>query len=669
MFSLWGKLFLENGMKRILIANRGEIAIRIQKTLMAMGIEPVVVYHSDEKGCLHTRNALVAVDLGKGSLGDTYLNISKLIGIAQEYGCEAIHPGYGFLSENHEFAQACEENGIKFIGPTSDVIKQMGLKSKAKEIAIRAGVPVLNSFKYEQHFLPEQAELDYPLLIKAVAGGGGKGMKVVHDPKDFLPNVEAASREAKQYFGNGELLIEPYLEQARHIEVQVLGDDHGNIIHLFERECSLQRNHQKIIEEAPALSISDELRTSLHSAAIKFAKELHYTNAGTVEFLVSGDTFYFLEMNTRIQVEHPVTEMITGVDLVEEQIKIAQGLPLSEKLKKLQVSGHAIEARIYAEDPYQSFMPSTGEISMVEFPENTRVDSYVEPRTQVTPHFDSMLAKLVVHEPSRHEAINKLALKIEITHIHGVSTNLQYLMQIARDKDFQKNKISTQFLHQTIQKYSEENKKRRKSANQKGVIIAFVYNNFVRKITEPSNLWESIGPNTSLNQFKVFLDGKESLIKVHNSLKFEIDGECQQFSILLVHENFISLKVDSLDCTIHYSKNSNKPYDNYEIDGNVFKVATPVNLRMSGEFLSKRKLKKEKASNQIVSPLFGRVIDVKVKTNDKVKKGDVLLIIESMKTENQILAPDEGVIQKVLVYKGLQVEENKELITLNQGLQ
>ena len=656
-------------MKRVLVANRGEIAIRIQKTLLRMGIEPVAVYHSDESGCLHTKNAAVAVNLGKGSLRDTYLNISKIIAVAKDYSCVAIHPGYGFLSENPDFAKSCEENNIKFIGPKSDVIQQMGLKSKAKEIAVRAGVPVLNSYTFEQGFEPGKGGLDFPVLIKAVAGGGGKGMKVVHKPEDFQALVEAASHEARKYFGNGELFVEPYLEHSRHIEVQVLGDEQGNIVHLFERECSLQRNHQKIIEEAPATSISDELRGDLHKAAVKFAKELHYTNAGTVEFLVNGNQFYFLEMNTRIQVEHPVTEMITGIDLVEEQINVAQGFSLSEKVKNVLLKGHAIEARIYAENPYQSFMASTGEISMVDFPGNTRIDTFIEAGTQITPHFDSMLAKMVVHASSRNEAIIKLVSCIQETHIHGVKTNLSYLMKILSDSEFLKNNISTLFLHQTLEGYTKANIRKKDSIDLNCLVIAFVYINYIRRNSNPHNLWERIGPNSFPRQFKVFTDGNERLVDALKNFNIRIDGEIHQYKILAETENSIILKHNNQDYKIHYSQNSNKPYDNYEINGEVLKIATPIDLRMSGEFLKKRKLKKEKIFNQIVSPLFGKVIDIRVKENDKVKKGDLLLTIESMKTENQILAPSEGFVKSILVHKGLQVEENKELITLNPGIE
>jgi acetyl/propionyl-CoA carboxylase alpha subunit len=361
-------------MQRILVANRGEIAVRIIHSIKKMGLETVALFHRNENKALHTRMADMAVSLGGGELPETYLNVSKIISIAKEFNCDAIHPGYGFLSENYQFARACEENGIVFIGPSSEVIRQMGSKSEARIIARKAGVPVLEAVEITKNQIPSTIDLKYPLIIKPALGGGGKGMKMVMSENDLKDAIDIACRESLSYFNNDNLIIEPYIENARHIEVQILGDNFGNIIHLFERECSIQRNHQKIIEEAPAVSISEELRNKLYKAAIKIAREIKYTNAGTVEFLVSGNSFYFLEMNTRIQVEHPVTEAITGIDIVEEQIRIAQNNPLSETLKHLKQNGHAIEARICAESSFENFRPSSGIIDFISFPTGPRVE-------------------------------------------------------------------------------------------------------------------------------------------------------------------------------------------------------------------------------------------------------------------------------------------------------
>ncbi len=654
-------------MERVLIANRGEIALRIEKALKDLGIESVAIYHYDEKSALHVTEADIAVCLGKGALIDTYLNIPKIIQIARDYNCNAIHPGYGFLSENYQFAKACEEQQINFIGPDSEVIRLMGLKSEAKIIARRAGVPVLESILFGPGLDPDQHDLSFPLLIKAVAGGGGKGLKIARYEKEMATMIEKAQREAAQYFNNSEVMVEPYLEHARHIEVQVLGDKHGNIVHLFERECSLQRNHQKIIEEAPAVSISESLRSELHQAAVKFAKELNYCGAGTVEFLISDDKFYFLEMNTRIQVEHPVTELVTGVDLVKLQVLVAKGGGLPENFYDLQLKGHAIEARIYAENPYTNFSSSSGKLSLVRFPGNIRVDTFIHSEAVITPHFDSLLGKIVVQSEGRMKAIEELGKALKSTVIHGVETNLHYLSQITREREYKKNNIYTKYLEETLEDKTKAYEGHIKGIPDPIIAIAFVYNNFLKLPDKPVNLWQQPGTYIRLRNILVSVNGKEVKIKMEGKDKILIDNRGKTFFQVISNKNHkLKLTVDSIEYEVIYSENTDRPYDNYEIDGVVFKVSSPAILRMSGEFLKKARSKNNKKVNQIVSPLFGKIIDIKVKEKDKVKKGDILLTIESMKTENHILSPAEGIITSILVQTGLQVQENNELITLNQ---
>lgn len=656
--------------RRILIANRGEIAVRIQQTLNRMNIESVIVYHEDEKDSKHVSMGNFAVNLGNGSLLETYLNIPKIISIAKEYRCDAIHPGYGFLSENYQFARACEDNKILFIGPKSEVIRMMGSKSEAKSIAQKAGVPFLKSYIYNDGFEPEKLNLNYPLLIKAVAGGGGKGLKIVKNKSDFQKSLENAKREAENYFNNNELIIESFIEDARHIEVQILGDNHGNIVHLFERECTLQRHHQKIIEEAPATSINSRMKQKMYEASIRLASELNYTNAGTVEYLVSGEQFYFLEMNTRIQVEHPVTEIISGVDIVEQQIHVASGKPLSDTLKNIRLSGHAIEARIYAENPYKDFLSSMGKINYVQFPEKERIDTFILENTTVTPHFDSMLGKLIVKGTNRADAIENLKLSLNQTHIHGVHTNLFYLNQIAEDQAFNDNKISTVYLEKNIDKHvSDYQQIIKEDNNKKAVIAAFFINNFRLKSVTPKNLWEKLDSNIQINKFKIYVDSEEFVVEYSDNQSLAINGIKSTLKVVAGNAHFISIILDGRGHDIVFSKNYDKPSDNYELEGNVFEVASPIVLRMSEYFLKKRKNKHDNVFNQIVSPLFGKVIDINVREQDIVKKGDLLLTIESMKTENHILSPGEGVIQEILVQKGLQVKENVELIRMNPGVQ
>jgi acetyl/propionyl-CoA carboxylase alpha subunit len=652
-------------MKQVLVANRGEIAVRIISTLRKLGIHSVAIYHDDEYNTLHAREADFAVSLGNGTLTDTYLNINRIIHIAKEFNCDGIHPGYGFLSENHLFAKACEEHKIKFIGPDSEVIRLMGLKSEAKKIAQRAGVPVFKSVLYDSGFELSKQNFSFPLIIKAVAGGGGKGMKIVHHKEEFNLLVQKAFRESEQYFGNNQLMIEPYLENARHVEVQVIGDNYGNVIHLFERECSLQRNHQKIIEEAPATSIDNNLRAAIHTAAIRFTKELNYTGVGTVEFLVSGGSFYFLEMNTRIQVEHPVTEMITKIDLVKEQILIARGEKLSGNLYNIQPNGHAIEGRLYAENPYHNFRSSSGNISLVSFPENARVDSFIASGIDITPHFDSMLGKIIVHGKNRGEAIKNFCKALKSTFIHGVETNLYYLYQIARDNHFINNTLSTSYLEEDLDQKIMDYKEQLSYIPKEVVAFGFVYINFIKIPDAPANLWHQQKPVYSLKEIKVIVNENAVDVRLERNNKVLINNTEVKYSVMSASYSVLKILFEGKIYNILYSENQQKPYDNYEIDGIVFKVSSPSVLRMSGSFIRKKQIKSKSTVNQIVSPLFGKIIDINVKEKDKVKKGDVLLTIESMKTENNILSPTEGIINSILVQKGIQVHENKELITLN----
>lgn len=652
-------------MKQVLIANRGEIALRIIKTLNNLGIGTVAIYHNDEKSALHVAEAQTAVNLGRGSIIDTYLNIPKIIQIAKDYNCDGIHPGYGFLSENYLFAEACEEHQIIFIGPSSEVIRSMGLKSEAKSIAQRAGVPVLESVLYEPGFIPEKHNFTFPLMIKAVAGGGGKGLKIAYNAKEFTNLVAKAQRESEQYFDNKQVMIEPYLDNARHIEVQILGDHQRNMIHLFERECSLQRNHQKIIEEAPAESISDNLRFKIHNAALSFARELNYTGAGTVEFLVSGEKFYFLEMNTRIQVEHPVTEMITNIDLVKEQIFIARGEKLSMKQSDVKITGHAIEARICAENPYENFRASAGRISFVRFPDNIRVDTFIHPEAIITPHFDSMLGKMVVSGKNRNQTIENLRHALKSTVIHGVDNNLYYLNQIVTDKKFYDNDISTRFLEENLKQHINDYKKNRSQVPDIIIAIAFVFNNFIKDPNLPENLWQQQYRNTLNRKIKVSVNGRIINVRIDALCNVFLDNRKVNYKVLSDSASILNIMVAQKQFEIIFSENKEKTYDNYEIDGIIYKVSSPLILRMSEEFIRKTQIKSNSMVNQIVSPLFGKIIDINVKEKERVKKGDILLTIESMKTENQIISPAEGIVKSVLVQKGVQVQENNELITLN----
>jgi acetyl-CoA carboxylase biotin carboxylase subunit len=427
--------------ERVLVANRGEIAVRIIKACQEMGIQTVAIYSDVDEETLHVHVADEAYSLGDPTPSESYLNIPNIVGIAKDCDADCVHPGYGFLSENAEFSSACSEAGLKFIGH----------KIQAKKTMKSAGVPVIPGFIGEEPETIEEAcnRVGFPVLIKAAAGGGGKGMKIVANQNELGGAIESARREATSSFGNDELLMEKYLEKPRHIEFQILADEHGKTIHLFERECSIQRRHQKVIEETPSVALDDELRVRMGLAAVKAAQTIGYTNAGTVEFMLDKDrNFYFLEMNTRLQVEHAITEMTTGVDIVKWQLKIAAGENLSLDQSSLHRHGHAIECRIYAEDPERGFMPSTGRLKTVEVPHgvNIRHDTGVKEGLEITPFYDPMLAKLIVHAENRQEAIRKMHWSLSNYITLGVTTNVPFLRAIIENENFKEGDVDTHFI-------------------------------------------------------------------------------------------------------------------------------------------------------------------------------------------------------------------------------
>ncbi|HEY8189588.1 MAG TPA: acetyl-CoA carboxylase biotin carboxylase subunit, partial [Micavibrio sp.] len=448
--------------KRILIANRGEIACRIIGTARRMGIETVAVYSDADRNARHVRMADGAVRIGPASSRESYLRGDIIIQAAIQTGAQAIHPGYGFLSENEDFAAACARAGIVFIGPTPDSINAMGLKDKAKAIMSKAGVPVVPGYLGEKQDAPtlrkEADKIGYPVLIKAVAGGGGKGMRLVAAADDFEEALASCKREAAASFSNDHVMIEKYIARPRHVEMQVFGDSHGNAVHLFERDCSLQRRHQKVVEEAPAPGLPDKVRKNLGEAAVRAVKAIKYQNAGTIEFIMDSKTheFFFMEMNTRLQVEHPVTEMITGLDLVEWQLRVAAGEKLPLTQKDLSVNGHAFEVRLYAEDPANSFLPQTGTIHTFIYPSfnpdgnesgaRIRVDTGVEEGDSVSIHYDPMIAKLIVHGKDRTAATDSMRDALDEILLTGLTTNQEFLSGIFRQSDFIKGDVDTGFI-------------------------------------------------------------------------------------------------------------------------------------------------------------------------------------------------------------------------------
>lgn len=439
--------------EKILIANRGEIAVRIIRACREMGIETVAVYSEADREALHTQLADEAICIGPAPSSESYLNMERIISATMISGADAIHPGFGFLSENSKFAELCEQCNITFIGPSSQVISRMGNKSEARNTMIAAGVPVTPGSTepiFEAADGVEIAEkIGYPVIIKAALGGGGKGMRVAETPEEFENSFNTAQKEAQMAFGDNTMYIEHYVQHPRHIEFQILADQFGNVVHLGERDCSIQRNHQKMIEESPSIALSDELRREMGEAAVKAAKAAGYTNAGTIEFLLeNNEKFYFMEMNTRIQVEHPVTEWVTGIDLVKEQIRIADGQKLNLTQDQIQIKGHAIECRINAENPAKNFRPSPGTITDMYLPggKGVRIDSAIYSGYTVTPYYDSMLAKLIVYAANRKEAIRKMQSALGEVIIEGIVTNVDYQYEILNNPDFIAGNIDVEFI-------------------------------------------------------------------------------------------------------------------------------------------------------------------------------------------------------------------------------
>ena len=439
--------------EKILIANRGEIAVRVIRACREMGIRTVAVYSEADKDALHTQLADEAVCIGPAPSAESYLNMQNIISATLVSGADAIHPGFGFLSENSKFADLGEQCKITYIGPDSKVISALGNKSVARNTMVEAGVPVIPGSKEPVYTVEEgekiAGEIGYPIIVKAALGGGGKGMRVAQTPDEFQTSFQTAQKEAQMAFGDGTMYLEHFVEHPRHIEFQILADKYGNVVHLGERDCSIQRNHQKMIEESPSEALTPELRQKMGEAAVKAAKAAHYTNAGTIEFLLEkSGAFYFMEMNTRIQVEHPVTEWVTGIDLIKEQIKIADGQRLKLQQKDIKITGHAIECRINAENPEKNFRPSPGKITDVHFPggEGVRVDSAIYTGYEVPPYYDSMLAKLIVHADDREEAIRKMRSALGEVIIEGVDTNIDYQYEILNHKKFISGDIDVEFI-------------------------------------------------------------------------------------------------------------------------------------------------------------------------------------------------------------------------------
>ena len=645
---------------KILIANRGEIACRVIKTARRLGIKTVAVYSDADRSARHVAMADEAVHIGPSPARDSYLVGDRLIEAARRTGAEAIHPGYGFLSENPDFVDQVTATGLVFIGPSSASIRAMGLKDAAKRLMEKAGVPVVPGYHGEAQEIVVLAskarEIGYPVLIKARAGGGGKGMRRVDDPDRFADELAAARREAKAAFGDDQVLVEKYVEKPRHIEIQIFGDNHGGAVHLFERDCSAQRRHQKVIEEAPAPAMTPEMRKAMTDAAVKAAKAIGYSGAGTIEFIVDAsqglrpDRFWFMEMNTRLQVEHPVTEMVTGLDLVEWQLRVAAGEKLPKSQKEIALSGHAFEARIYAEDASKGFLPAIGTLYHLRFPDRAeggtvRIETGVREDDAISPYYDPMIAKLVVHAADREAALGALADALDHTRIAGSVTNTSFLAALARDPDFAAGNIDTGLIGR---KQDELTRTRPPDAAAKALAALAVASADGRR-GKSADPWSSLTgyahfhPMSRRASLQYGEETVDARVTARGGGRFEVEvgGAAFAFAADAV-SNRAALwpgHVTVFDGVSSYSFSAPDPLAR-EADAG----AGAASLR---------------------APMPGLVKIVRAATGDAVKKGQPLLVLEAMKMEHTIAAPHDGIVAEI-ASEGAQVTDGTVLVRFRE---
>ncbi|CAN7340301.1 MULTISPECIES: acetyl/propionyl/methylcrotonyl-CoA carboxylase subunit alpha [Acidovorax] len=667
---------------KILIANRGEIACRVAATAKRLGVKTVAVYSDADANAKHVAVCDEAVHIGGSAPKDSYLRWERIIEAAKATGAQAIHPGYGFLSENEDFAKACADAGLVFIGPPASAINAMGLKAESKRLMEQAQVPLVPGYHgadQDPALLQREADrIGYPVLIKASAGGGGKGMRAVDKAEDFAAALDSCKREAINSFGDDAVLVEKYVQRPRHIEIQVFGDTHGNCVYLFERDCSVQRRHQKVLEEAPAPGMTPELRARMGEAAVAAAKAVNYVGAGTVEFIVEQPggydapeqmKFYFMEMNTRLQVEHPVTEAITGLDLVEWQLRVASGEPLPLQQQDLRITGHAIEARICAENPDNNFLPATGALNVYALPDcvtfergAVRVDSGVRQGDAISPFYDSMVAKLIVHGDTREQALARLDEALAQTHIVGLATNVQFLRRVARTDAFARAKLDTALIP----------REQAVLFHQEPVGLPLAAAAAVAQALLNERTSEGVDPFSRR-------DGFHTHGVVQRRFEFEFGGEHAKALLTYERGGGLHLKVGEGDAAVSGSLVFGAaPQGAIELQfagqrtraavyaqGEVDHVFTPLGatqitaidlLAHAGEAAAE--------GGRLTAPMPGKVVSFAVKAGDKVAKGQPLAVMEAMKMEHTIAAPADGVVQELLYAPGDQVTEGAELLKL-----
>ncbi|KAL1022473.1 hypothetical protein UPYG_G00028150 [Umbra pygmaea] len=666
--------------EKVLIANRGEIACRVMRTAKKMGVRSVAVYSDADCHSMHVAMADEAYNIGPAASQQSYLSMEKVLEVAKRSGSHAVHPGYGFLSESTEFAEACKMEGIIFVGPPSAAIRDMGIKSTSKYIMSAAGVPIIEGYHGEdqsdEKLQAEAVRIGYPVMIKAVRGGGGKGMRIAHTAKDFQEQLESARREARKSFNDDVMLVEKFVEDPRHVEVQVFGDQHGNAVYLFERDCSVQRRHQKIIEEAPGPGISEDVRRKLGEAAVRAAKAVSYVGAGTVEFIMDAQqNFYFMEMNTRLQVEHPVSEMITGTDLVEWQLRVAAGERLPLLQDEIKLTGHSFEARIYAEDPNNDFLPGAGPLLHLSTPqadECTRIETGVREGDEVSAHYDPMIAKLVVWGEDRSAALKKLRYCLRQYNIVGLNTNIEFLLSLSGHPEFEAGNVTTSFIPQHYgQLFPKPSPPSRATLCQAALGLLFRESAGTQMFRDQSN--DPFSPFASSNGRRVNIlysrnmalqlgDHKVDVTVTYNpdgTYSMEVEGEVFQVSG--------EVETEGQALFLHCSVNGVKTRPKLVILGNTVhlfsmegsaEVSVPVPKFLAGVSTG--------AQGGAVAPMTGTIEKVLVKVGDAVQMGDALMVMNAMKMEHTIRAPKAGVIKKVFFKEGSQANRHAALVEFEE---
>jgi 3-methylcrotonyl-CoA carboxylase alpha subunit len=641
---------------KILIANRGEIAVRVIRTARRMGIATVAVHSDADAAALHVALADEAVRIGPAPAAESYLSIPAILAAARATGSQAIHPGYGFLSENPDFAEATAAAGIAFIGPSAAAIRAMGLKDAAKTLMAEAGVPVVPGYHGENQddaFLADQAALiGYPVLVKAVAGGGGKGMRRVDHPRDFRAALASARSEAASAFGNPAVLIEKFIPNPRHVEIQVFGDSHGNVVHLFERDCSLQRRHQKVIEEAPAPGMTPETRAAMGAAAVQAARAIGYRGAGTVEFIAEGtgglrpDGFWFMEMNTRLQVEHPVTEAVTGTDLVEWQIRVAAGEPLPRAQTDLALTGHAVEARLYAEDPARSFLPATGTLARLAFPDTARIDTGVREGDAITPHYDPLIAKVIVHGPDRATALTRLARALGETTVAGSTTNLGFLARLVSHPEVRAGRLDTGLIDRHLAALAGPRPP--SPAVRATAALAALGLLDARDPFTGFALW---APLLRPVKLRIGDETWEHAVAVEGRGRFRVDGRA--VAVTGAGDD-LRVTLDGARCRLRVVAHGAAVTVLDGAEAHVAELPDPGPGAAAATA----------SGDEVRAPMPGLVKRLAARPGQAVEAGAVLVVLEAMKMEHGLAAPRAGVVAEVRVEEGAQVAEGSLLLAL-----